>query len=133
MIAWLNELGNDWGRYRRQHPNGWPHRSLAGTIAEEGSVGAAIKCHAQVIPIRDAPADILEYHNAWRLMEPGPKELLFVFHVLRGDANDKARALGMSRATFYRKVGDAQIKIWSKMIEHESGVSNVRLEASVAV
>jgi hypothetical protein len=106
---------------------------LAGTIAEEGAVGAAIKCHAQIVPILDTPADILEYHNAWRLMEPGPKELLFVFHVLRGDANDKARALGMSRATFYRKVGDAQIKIWSKMIEHESGVSNVRLEAAIAV
>lgn len=133
MIDWLTELGNDWGRYRRKNPNGWPHRSLAGTLAEEGDVGAAIKCHSQVVPIRDTPADILEYHNAWRLMESGPKEWLFVFHVLRGDVNDKANALGMSRATFYRRVGDAQIAIWSKMIEHESGVSNVRLKAAYAI
>jgi hypothetical protein len=133
MIAWLNDLGNDWGRWRRKLPSGWPHRSLAGTIAEEGSVGAAIKAHMQVIPVRDAPADVLEFNNAWRLAKPETKMMLFVHHFLRGDVNDKAKALGVSRATFYRRVDAAHIQIWSDMIEDESGVSNVRLERAACV
>jgi hypothetical protein len=133
MIAWLNDLGNDWGRWRRKLPSGWPHRSLAGTLAEEGSVGAAIKAHMQVIPIRDTPADVLEFNNAWRLAKPETKTMLFVHHFLRGDVNDKAAALGVSRATFYRRVDAAHIQIWSDMIEDESGVSKVRLAASACV
>jgi hypothetical protein len=134
MIAWLNDLGNDWGRWRRKLPSGWPHRSLAGTIAEEGSVGAAIKAHMQAIPIRDdTRADVLEFHNAWRLAKSETKTMIFVHHYLRGDVNDKAAALGVSRATFYRRVDAAHIQIWSDMIEDESGVSNVRLERAACV
>ena len=134
MIAWLNDLGNDWGRWRRNMPSGWPHRSLAGTLAEEGSVGAAIKAHMQAIPIRDnTRADVLEFNNAWRLTKPETKTMLFVFHYLRGDVSAKARAMGVSRATFYRRVDAAHIQIWSDMIEDESGVSNVRLQRAACV
>jgi hypothetical protein len=134
VIAWLNDLGNDWGRWRRHMPSGWPHRSLAGTIAEEGSVGAAIKAHMQIIPIRDSTrADVLEFNNAWRLANPETKTMLFVHHYLRGDVSAKARALDMSRATFYRRVDAAHVQIWSDMIGDESGVSKVRLEMAACV
>jgi len=131
MIDWMHGIANDWGRYMRKMPNGWPHRSLAGTMAEEGAVGAAIKCHMQVVPIRDTPADVLEFHNAWRFSEPEVKSITYVFYYLRGDVQSKAKALGISRATLYRKVGDAHSRLWSLMIDldHKSGVSNVRREA----
>jgi hypothetical protein len=115
-------------------PSGWPHRSLAGTIAEEGSVGAAIKAHMQIIPIRDSTrADVLEFNNAWRLANPETKTMLFVHHYLRGDVSAKARALDMSRATFYRRVDAAHIQIWSDMIGDETGVSKVRLQRAACV
>lgn len=130
MIDWMHDLGNDWGRWMRKNPNGWPHRSLAGTIAEYGSVGAAIKSHAQIVPIRDMPVDVLEFHNAWQVSKPRSKHTIYLFYYAKGDVREKAATLGIAKSTFYERVTHAQTELWSLM-DLQSRVRRVR-EVQVA-
>lgn len=125
MIDWMHDLGNDWGRWMRKYPNGWPHRSLAGTVAEYGSVGAAIKSHVQIIPIRDMPIDVLEFHNAWQVSKPRAKHTIYVFYYTIGDVKSKADSLGIAKSTFYERVTHAQTELWSIM-DLQSRVRRVR-------
>lgn len=118
MIDWLHDLGNDWGRWMRKNPSGWPHRSLTGTIMEYGSVGAAIKSHEQVIPIPDMPVDVLEFHQAWTVSKPRTKLTVYVFYYLVGDKKAKAAALGIAVRTLYERVSRSQTEIWSLMDLH---------------
>lgn len=125
MIDWMHDLGNDWGRWMRKRPNGWPHRSLSGTIAEYGSVGAAIKSHVQIIPINDMPEDILEFHSAWQVSKPRTKHTIYVFYYTVGDAKSKAEELGVAKSTLYQRVTTAQTELWSLM-DLQSRVREVR-------
>jgi hypothetical protein len=134
MIDWMHDLGKDWGRWMRRHPNGWPSKSLSGALVEYGSVGAAIKAHGDYIPIRDMPEDILEFHSAWMVAKSRAKYTVYVFYYLVADVESKAEALGVSKSTLYERVTDAQTEIWSLM-DLQSRVQKVRevrevLEAS---
>ena len=124
MIDWMHDLGKDWGRWNRKCPD-WPYRSLAGVVAEYGSVGAAIKSYVQAIPIRDMPIDILEFHNAWQVSKPRTKGTIYVFYYLLGDVESKAKSLGIAKRTLYERVTTAQTELWSLM-DLQSRVRKVR-------
>lgn len=125
MIQWLHDLGKDWGRWMRRNPNGWPHKSLLGTIMEYGSVGAAIRTHQQIIPVPDMPEDVRDFHNAWVAADSRAKFTIYVFYYTVGNVDEKADALGISRRTLYDRVSRAQAELWS-IIDLQKRVQKVR-------
>lgn len=125
MIDWVNELGKDWGRYLRKSPNGYPKISVSGRIREEGSVGAAIRCHLQIIPIQDMPKDILEFHRAWSVIESSLKRLLYVHYGSVAKVDEKLEFLGLNRSTYYARLDRAQRVLW-ETIDLQSKVQKVQ-------
>lgn len=105
MIDWIDDLGNDWGRYlRKTVKNGYPETSIMGRIREEGSVGAAIRTFVQVIPIQDIPADVLVFHRAWNVTKSRYKKLIFVRYVPICPTEEKLIELGLTERTYYYRL-----------------------------
>lgn len=126
MIDWVDEVGKDWGRYMRRVPyDGFPALSVMGRIAEEGSVGAAIRSHVQVVPISDVPADILEFHRAWATVEPKYKKVLYVQYVPVCILVDRLEALDLKRSTYFDRLNAAHIRIW-EIVDLQDRVRKVR-------
>ena len=132
MIAWIDDIGKDWGRYLRRNPtgpdhvdSGYPSTSVMGRIREEGSVGAAIRSHIQVIPVKDMPSDLLEFHRAWDVLQPRYKRVVYVQYVAVCPLYEKLEFLDLKKTTFYQCLSKAQAELWSLM-EVQNGVRKVR-------
>ena len=118
MIDWIDDLGKDWGRYLRRNPtgpdnsdSGFPATSVMGRIREEGSVGAAIRSHVQVIPVRDMPADILEFHRAWAVLKQNHKKIVYVRYAVVCPLYEKMEFLELKKRTFYSRLERAHLHI----------------------
>jgi len=125
MIDWVDELGKDWGRYLRKVPSGYPENSIMGRIMEEGSIGAAIRTHVQVVPIRDMPTDVMEFHRAWKVMESKLKRIVYVHYGVISKVADKRNFLDLNKSTYYSRLDRAQRALW-ETIELQSRVQLVQ-------
>jgi len=123
MIEWVHEMAQDWGAWMRHPAKGWPPCSLMGRIAEEGSVGAAIKRHVGSVPIHEMPEAALRFHRVFKNCGEQTRKIFWVMYAVRGNRDNKAHALGVSKSTMYRQRNDAHSEFdgeWSKLMSHLS-------------
>ena len=114
MIEWIDYAGKAWGRWMRKTPSAWPRNSLLWKIHRLGPGGAAIKSHEVQIPIDDMPEGVAEFHRAYEKASPKTRRVIHTFYVLTVPKAEKARILGVSRATLYRThLHDAHCEIIS--------------------
>lgn len=132
MIDWVDDLGKDWGRYLRRNPtgdmkfdSGYPKNSVMGRIREEGTVGAAIRTHMQILPIRDMPKDVLEFHRAWQVLDSKPKRISYVHYGVVSNVDAKCEFMGLNKSTYYSRLDRAHRALW-ETIELQSGVQLVQ-------
>ena len=115
MIDWIDDLAKDWARYIMRSNKAWPSRSILGRIVDEGSVGAAIRSHIQVIPINDMPADVMEFHRAWNALRGKRRQILWVHYCSKAGIQRKISAMRTTKTTYYYWLDSAQIEIWQVM------------------
>lgn len=129
MIDWVHWQAKAWGRWQSKPINGYPSCSLLGRIREEGSVGAAIKQHAQKIPVKFMPSDIASFHRAWLMLPEGPRQVIAVAYCSPSvDRNQQADLLGLSRRAYYRAIDAAHERLSvliSRQSEPEPSVADV--------
>lgn len=119
MIDWIDDLAKDWARYIGKPSKAWPARSVMARIAEEGSVGAAIRSHVQHIPVDDMPADVMEFHRAWRSMRGKRHQVLWLHYCSRASVDEKRKTLNLSNGGYYSVLSGAHIEIWQVMDQQE--------------
>jgi DNA-directed RNA polymerase specialized sigma subunit len=126
LIAWVNQRGKEWGRWRQRHEDGWPKSSLMSRIKEEGAVGAAIKQTTQHIPIKTMPKEIADFHRAWLTMDEIPRAVVEVIYRSSATRDEKADALGMSKSRMYQWLEQAHGYLAGRLdVLPESRLSNL--------
>jgi len=78
---------------------------------EYGAVGAAIRGFSDRVPIRDAPEDVIKFNRAWREIPNKYQQSAYIFYVWIGPVKLKARYLGLSVSSLYRRRDEAHIHI----------------------
>ncbi len=125
MIDWIDDLGKDWGRRLRKAPTGYPRRSVTGRIMDEGDVGAAIRAHIEILPVKFMAADVLEFHRAWEVQRSKYRKLLYVHYAAIAAISVKLDFMDMKRSTYYSNLDQAQTELWST-IELQNRVQKVQ-------
>lgn len=119
MIDWVHLRGKEWGRWQTREVTGWPRKSLLCRIRDEGSVGAAIKQHAQPIPVASMPRAILAFHRAWLALEERHRQVVAVVYLTAVGRDAKAALLGLSRSAMYATLDAAHVRL-AAAIEDDS-------------
>lgn len=109
---WIKVLARDWGGcVRRFEAQLGQISGTLGRIHEEGVDGAAIRSHAQKLPIVDFPKDIQQFHRAWLDLEPPDQNIIWLDAKVRMPFQEKWAAMNMKKDSYYRARRSALMKI----------------------
>jgi predicted DNA-binding protein (UPF0251 family) len=106
-VAYADCRLDAWASWVRGGAHAWPTRTLLARIIEQGVAGAAQRCAFDRMP-----AQVLQTDRAVARLECDLKETVFIYYLMYASSEVKAAHLGVSRATFWRRVTRAQKAVY---------------------
>jgi DNA-directed RNA polymerase specialized sigma subunit len=94
-------------------------------IREEGSVGAAIKSHAQHIPVKMMPREIGDFHRVVLTMEESVRRVVEVTYRSKAGRDEKAEALGITKSQMYRLLDVAHGYLSARLDDRPNNLSRL--------
>lgn len=123
-VAYADCRLDAWASWVRGGANAWPTRTLLARIIEQGVSGAAQSCAFDRMP-----AQVLLTDRAVAHLDTELKQTVLVYYLMYASSEIKAAHLGVSRATFWRRVTRGQ-KAVAQALAGETGnaYSQARLQ-----
>lgn len=124
MTDWVHHLAAEWGHWlRRLEAEGSLVQGTLGRIFEQGPVAAAIHTayNSQLIPIREMPKRVAQFHSAWLTLDEAHQVLLFVEYKLRLGVKKKFRICNLKKDAYYRARAKAKLLIAEKIDSRNAG------------
>lgn len=115
-IAYADCALDAWASWVKGGMAAWPAATLLGRIIEQGANGAAQSGRT----IDTMPDAILATDRAVAHLDPLLKSTLKVYYLVYLDSDMKAKQLGVSRATFWRRVSRGQKAVYHFLAHGET-------------
>ena len=98
-----------WGRYIATDGSGWSSRNALDRVIKEGPAAGSGSFRDAPLPIRHScPSEVMYVHRAYvNEMTADEKAVFYLHFAVSGKPAMKAKVLGLSTATYYRRLGVA--------------------------
>ena len=106
-VAYADCRLDAWASWVKGGMASWPSLTLLGRIIEQGANGAA-QVGSSVLGM---PDEVLVTDKAVARLDGILRPVVFVYYLTYADSAEKAKRLGVSRATFWRRVERAQKQV----------------------
>jgi predicted DNA-binding protein (UPF0251 family) len=106
-VAYADCRLDAWASWVRGGTNAWPARTLLARIIEQGVSGAAQGCAVDRMPVQ-----VLQTDRIVARLQIDLKQTILIYYLTHASSEVKAAHLGVSRATFWRRVTRAQKAVY---------------------